>query len=227
MNANPSTNRTKDSKGYRGPGMEGFMARWYARTTIKNLADYRRSAGLVAARVQPGASVLEVAPGPGYTAIELAKLGNYQITGLDISESFVRMAVENARMAGVAVDFRHGNVSAMPFESNTFDFIYCRAAFKNFSEPVEAIREMHRVLKPGGKALIHDLRPDASPEAIHAEVKKMGLGLINSLIVRFTLRMLMRRAHSAAKFEEMAAQTPFGGCEITGEPIGFAISLAK
>jgi ubiquinone/menaquinone biosynthesis C-methylase UbiE len=38
----------------------------------------------------------------------------------------------------------------MPFPAESFDLILCRAAFKNFSRPVEAIDEMHRVLKPAG-----------------------------------------------------------------------------
>ena len=38
----------------------------------------------------------------------------------------------------------------MPLPENTFDYLVCRAAFKNFSEPGAALGEMHRVLKPGG-----------------------------------------------------------------------------
>ena len=55
----------------------------------------------------------------------------------------------------------------------SFDLIICRAAFKNFSEPLQALHEMHRVLKPGGKALIMDLRRDASLE----DIKTHGLEL--------------------------------------------------
>src|SRR5262249_44527081 len=111
--------------------MEGAIARWYARNTARNMAGYREAAESVAAQVPGGASVLEVAPGPGYLAIELAKLGDYQVTGLDISHSFVRMATENAAKAGVAVRFVEGNAAEMPFAADSFDFIVCRAAFKN------------------------------------------------------------------------------------------------
>src|SRR5215831_15716786 len=103
-------------KGYRGLGMEGFIARWHAKNTGRNVADYRAAARAVADQVAVGADVLEVAPGPGYLAIELAKLGPYRVVGLDISKSFVRMATENAARAGVGVTFREGNASAMPFE---------------------------------------------------------------------------------------------------------------
>jgi len=67
--------------------------------------------------------VLEVAPGPGFFAIELAKLGDFKITGLDLSRTFVEIAMENAGNAGAKIDFRLGNSSAMPFASESFDFI--------------------------------------------------------------------------------------------------------
>ena len=215
-------------KGYRGLPMEWFLARWYARNTARNMADYRKAAEVVAGQVAAGASVLEVAPGPGYLAIELAKLGPYRVAGLDISKSFVQMATANAMGAGVAVTFHHGDAARMPFDPESFDFIVCRAAFKNFAAPVQALREMHRVLKPGGRALIIDLRPDASAEAIAAHVKDMKLGWINSLLTRLIFKyMLLKRAYTQEQFRQMASQTPFGVCEIREDPIGLAVSLTK
>src|ERR1700722_19856862 len=139
-------------KGYRGVGMEGPIAAWYAKNTAKDLSRFTTVARAVATRVPPGGRVLEIAPGPGFCAIAIAKSGRYSVTGLDISESFVRIARENAGAAGVAVDFRHGNASAMPFPDASFDFIVCSAAFKNFSDPVGALNEIYRVLAPGGHA---------------------------------------------------------------------------
>src|SRR5262245_26075633 len=99
MTANPMTGphpeaSRRPTKGYRGLGMEGFIARWYAKNTGTGAQrqSYRDSAALVAGRVRSGASVLEVAPGPGYLTIELAKLGDYRVVGLDISHTFVEIA---------------------------------------------------------------------------------------------------------------------------------------
>jgi ubiquinone/menaquinone biosynthesis C-methylase UbiE len=138
-------------KAYKGIGMEGPIATWYAKNTGRDMREYRKIAQAVAGRLPGGSSVLEVAPGPGYLAIELAKLGDYRITGLDISKSFVRIARENARRAGVTIDFLRGGAAQMPFPDESFDFVVCRAAFKNFSDPVGALDEIHRVLRPGGK----------------------------------------------------------------------------
>jgi ubiquinone/menaquinone biosynthesis C-methylase UbiE len=218
---------TTTTKGYKGMGMEGFLARWYAKTTGKDMDEFRRLAGELAARLPGGGDVLEVAPGPGYLAIELAKRGSYRIVGLDISHTFVRIATENAARAGVAVSFQHGNASAMPFASDTFDLLVCRAAFKNFSEPVQALCEMYRVLRPGGQALIIDLRPDASPEAI-AEYARSKQGWLNALFIRLTFKyMLLKRAYSQERFRQMAAATPFHSCTIREEGIGLEVLLRK
>jgi len=213
-------------KPYKGLPMEGPIATWYARNTGRDLQRFIRVAQAVAARVPPGGRVLEVAPGPGFCAIEMAKAG-YRVTGLDISESFVRIARENARKAGVAVDFRPGNASAMPLPDQSFDFVVCSAAFKNFSDPVGAINEMYRVLAPGGEASIYDLRRDASHEAIAGEVRNMHLSAANAFITRWTLRWLLKRAYTGAALEAMVAGSRFGACVIGEDGIGFELRLAK
>ena len=116
----------------------------------------------------------------------------------------------------------------MPFDADSFDLIVCRAAFKNFSEPVRAIAEMHRVLKRGGKAFILDLRPDASMEEIAQAVEGMKLSWINAMITRWTFKhMLLKRAHSQEQFRQMVAQTPFETCSFREESIGMEVELVK
>src|SRR5512141_615858 len=165
----------KTIKAYKGVPMEGVIASWYAKTTSKDLNRHELIAKELAPKIPANGSVLEIAPGPGYFCIELAKLGSFQITGLDISKSFVEIARRNAAEAGLNIDFREGNASNMPFKENTFDFTFCQAAFKNFSEPVKAIAEMYRVLRPGGLSVIAALRRDAPAEEIEREIKGMEL----------------------------------------------------
>jgi ubiquinone/menaquinone biosynthesis C-methylase UbiE len=142
--------------------MEGMVAKWYTTNTGKSLDEFAKLARRIANQLPGGSNVLEVAPGPGYFCIELAKRGDYSITGLDISHTFVDIASKKAAEARVRVDFRQGNASSMPFADNTFDFLLCRAAFKNFGQPVGALQEMCRVLKPGRRGMIIDLRKDAT-----------------------------------------------------------------
>ena len=215
-------------KAYKGVGMEGFTARWYASLTIKALNEFKALARRAAEQIPPGGQVLEVAPGPGYFAIELAKLGSYGITGLDISRTFVEIAQRNAMQAGVDIDFRRGDAANMPFESESFDFLLCRAAFKNFTRPVRALQEMYRVLKPGGQALIIDLRKDASKESVSKAVDGMGLGGVNTIITKLAFRfMLLKRAYTRQEFEQFLAQTKFGPIEIKEDLTGLELTLHR
>src|SRR5437879_13226133 len=84
------------------------------------------------------------------------------------------MARQNARNVGATVDFHLGNASAMPFDDESFDCAYCSAAFKNFSAPVKALDEMHRVLRPGGEAVVVDICKEASPDDIDRDGKNSG-----------------------------------------------------
>ena len=220
--------RTTNQKAFKGTGMEGRTARWYARTRRNDMEDFRRQAKAFAARLPDGCSVLEVAPGPGYFAIELAKLGDFRITGLDISQTFVEIAKENATNANAKIDFRLGNAAAMPFADDSFDFIYCSAAFKNLTAPVKALDEMHRVLRPGGEALVVDLRKDVSLSEIESYVKQSGRSRLDVWITKWIFRcMLVKRAYTKEQFTLMAQQSRFGSCQIDVAPVAFEVCLTK
>ncbi|MEV5719887.1 class I SAM-dependent methyltransferase [Amycolatopsis mediterranei] len=208
------------------PEMEGFQARWYAknRGTEAQLAQYRRQAAEVTAGLADGAEILEVAPGPGFFAVELAKRG-YRVTGLDISHTMVEIARENR--AGLDIDFRQGDVTRAPFADESFDFVVCQAAFKNFRQPVTALNEMHRVLRPGGFAVIHDLSHEATAADIDREVARMHVGAVAGFTVRQTLGWLRRRAFTPAQFEALAADSAFGGCSVTTDGVGLEVRLTR
>jgi len=216
------------AKAYKGLGMEGVVAKWYAATTKKSMEDFRALARRVAQEIRPNSAVLEVAPGPGYFTIELAKLGTFRVTGLDISKTFVHIARRNAREAGVNAAFEVGNASSMPFESSTFDFLLCRAAFKNFAEPVRALQEMYRVLKPGGRALIIDLRRDTPQKAVNQMVDEIHLGLGSAVLTKLTFRfMLLKRAYTRGEFEQFLSQTRCGKVDIQESLTGLEVWLEK
>ena len=220
--------RARPRKAYKGMAMEGVIATWYARNTKGDVRHFRQCADTVVASLPPAARVLEVAPGPGYLAIEIAKRGGSRVTGLDISETFVRIAEDNARAEGVDVDFRHGNASAMPFADDSFDFIVCRAAFKNFTDPLGALDEMFRVLAPGGCASILDLRKEASMDEIEAEVAGMHLSPVNAWLTKFIFRTtLLKNAYAQDALEHLVAQSRFGRGEVHRDGIGFDLRLVK
>jgi ubiquinone/menaquinone biosynthesis C-methylase UbiE len=211
------------------PEMEGVTARWYARQrgTPSQIALYREQAATLTAGLPDGAAVLEVAPGPGYLAIEVAKLADFQVTGLDISRTMVQIAREHAAAAGVPVDFEHGDATAMPFADGSFDLIVCQAAFKNFRRPVSALDEMHRVLRSGGVAVIQDMRKEATTAEIDREVRSQHLGAVNGFITRRILAGLRNRAYSTGQLERLVEESRFTSCTVHADGIGLEVRLRK
>jgi ubiquinone/menaquinone biosynthesis C-methylase UbiE len=213
-------------KAKKGLGMEGFIAAWYARQTAHDIAEFKATARRITPHIGPRARVLEIAPGPGYLAIEIAKLTGCRIIGLDVSHTFVRIANENARKAGMRIDFEQGDAADLPFPAAQFDFIVCRAAFKNFARPLQALDEMHRVLKAGGVALIIDLRKDFSPQAVNDYVR--GRGAISAAMIKLTFHtMLKKRAYTKETIAELVAQSQFRHGDVRLDPIGFELWLRK
>ena len=218
----------KSKRAKRDLGIYGRSARWYDRNSRNNrIEEMRGYARAVASSVREGGSILEIAPGPGYLLIELAGMGRYRLTGLDISPDFIEIAKRNANEAGVAIDFREGNVSAIPFPDGAIDFVVCTAAFKNFMEPVTALQEIHRVLRPGGKALIVDMNRYASKKAIREELKNSGSSGVEAWLGSRVFEWLRKGAYSRDEFEQLISQTPFSEHRIEEAGIGFYIHLSK
>ena len=87
---------------------------------------------------------------------------------------------------------------------------------------------MQRVLKPGGRAVIIDLRKDAPKEDIDAHIDNMRVGKLNSAFIKLAFRtMLLKRAYTRADFELFIAGSGFEKFEIGEEPVGFEVTLVK
>ncbi|MDR2516280.1 MAG: methyltransferase domain-containing protein [Spirochaetaceae bacterium] len=209
-------------------GITGPFTRWYDKNTRENrMEEIREYAGEMRRLLADGARVLEVAPGPGYFAIELAKMGTYRITGMDISADFVALCRKNAAREGVEVEFVQGTVSKLPFAAQTFDGVFCSAAFKNFKEPLTALIEMHAALKDGGIALIVDMNHDVSGALLTAEAKKISRSGFERWFITNTFRSLARGAYSKAELETLIKQSPFTRHEIRAQGIGLYCYLYK
>jgi ubiquinone/menaquinone biosynthesis C-methylase UbiE len=218
---------TTTVKAYKGMSMEGSTARWYDRTTRKDMPEFKALALRIAAVVPAGGAVLEVAPGPGFLSIELAKRG-LQVQGVDISKTFVQIAQHNADADGVQARFELGNAAALPLEDASVDFVVCRAAFKNFSEPVKALSEMRRVLRPGGTALLIDMRRDVKVGELKRYVDGLGVNLLNRLFMMAVFRgMLIRRAYRLEEIWRMAIQAGWNEPRIDSSPVGFEAWLTR
>lgn len=212
-------------------GIGGITAHWYDNNTKRSrLEEMNAYAKEVAKHIQDGCCVLEVAPGPGYLAIELAKLGKYRIIGLDISEDFVEIARRNAIEAGVEeqIEFRQGTVADIPFPDNTFNFVICTAAFKNFKEPLNALNQMHRILQPGYTALIIDMNRNISNQQIDVFTRNMGVKGMEAFFTRLTFKYFLRNgAYTKDDFINLISKTAFKEYDIKEEGIGLRVYLRK
>jgi ubiquinone/menaquinone biosynthesis C-methylase UbiE len=107
--------------------------------------------------IQPADTVLEVGFGAG-RGIKLAaeKASDGCVMGIDLSDVMVRVATRrNARAVKAGrVVLSQGNVTALPFEDQQFDKIMTIHTFYFWPEPPQAISELQRVLKPGGRLII-------------------------------------------------------------------------
>jgi ubiquinone/menaquinone biosynthesis C-methylase UbiE len=218
----------RPGKPYKGIAMEGIIARWYAKNGGR-VSEQKLLVKKIRAALPEGGNVLEVAPGPGYLAIELATSSIYKVTALEISKTFIEIAQNNAKKANVDVQFRHGHASAMPFEDEVFDFIICVAAFKNFTQPLEAICEMYRVLKPNGRACIVDLRRDVPQDEIDKHIKDaLQMRGFNAFFTRLVFKtFLLKNAYSKAEIDSLVSQTPFARSKIQEDNLGMEIWLEK
>ncbi|HWC95489.1 MAG TPA: methyltransferase domain-containing protein [Candidatus Sulfopaludibacter sp.] len=111
--------------------------------------------GLVdAARIGPGQSVLDIATGPGEPALSIAAVVGPagSVTGIDLVPGMIAAARRAAERTGLAnIRFEVATAAALPFADNSFDAVVCRFGVMFFPSPVDAVREMLRVLKPGGR----------------------------------------------------------------------------
>ncbi len=104
---------------------------------------------------QAGESVLDVACGTGILTHRVAKsVGpNGRVVGLDLSPGMLEVArkITLDPSSAAPIEWREGDVSAIPFENETFDIIFCNFGLMFFPDRVAALKEMSRVLKPNGR----------------------------------------------------------------------------
>ena len=106
---------------------------------------------------KPGEAVLDAATGPGTVARQAAALVGPQgrVVGVDISAAMLNVAKAWPQETGAAtIEYLESSASHMPLESAQFDVVYCQQGLQHMSEPDQALAELARLLKPGGRLAV-------------------------------------------------------------------------
>ena len=123
------------------------------------------------AGIKPGHRVLDVACGTGVVAITAAR-HEAHVTALDLTPELLSVARDNARIAGVAVDWHEGDVESLPFDADSFDAVVSQYGHIFAPRPDVAVREMLRVLRPGGALAFSTWPPELLVGRIFAVTAK-------------------------------------------------------
>lgn len=150
----PSTHRSeqeRESESYTHGHHDSVLRshRW------RNVAN---SAAYLAPHLGENLAVLDVGCGPGTLTVDLARhVAPGVVTGVDAAEIVLEDARKHASEEGVTnVEFMQANAYQLPFEDNSFDIVHAHQVLQHLSDPVAAIVEMVRVVKPGGIIAVRD-----------------------------------------------------------------------
>lgn len=170
---------------------------------------------------------LEVGPGPGYLGLEwLKKSTGTSLKAVEISPAMIGIARRNAGEYGLSqrVEYVKGDASKMPFDDNLFDGAFTNGSLHEWADPKNVFKEIYRVLKPGGKYLVSDLRRDMHPfvkwfmQAV-TKPKEIRPGLSSSIAASYLveeIEAILRNCLSAGFRVEKKAM----GLLITGTKAG-------
>ncbi len=157
---------------------------------LRGLEATRELAAL--AELKPGLRVLDAGCGLGGPARTLAADFGCTVVGLEIVEDFCRAAAMLSEWVGLAdkVAFRVGDMRAMPFAAGAFDLIISQHTVMNIEDKGALFAEMRRVLRPGGRLLLHEVCGDQAAD-LHYPVPWASDPGISFLVSAAELRRLI------------------------------------
>ena len=122
--------------------------------TERMLSEYRVYLGEELGRV---GRYLDIGCGTGTAVVNLSLSDRItEAHGSDISIGMLRVCRKNAQKAGANTTLTQSDAQSLPYRDESFDFITCHAILHHVPHPDQVVREVHRLLKPGGRALIFE-----------------------------------------------------------------------
>jgi ubiquinone/menaquinone biosynthesis C-methylase UbiE len=191
--------------------LEGNAPQLYERETVHTLA--RPLAELMFAHValHAGDRVLDAACGTGIvTRVAAQRCGNLaHIVGVDLNPGMLDVARAHTPTTGVPVEWRQGDVCALPFPDGRFEVVLCQQGLQFVPDPCAALREMRRVLVPGGRLACTVFSEIPAYYAVLADAlaRHVSAAAATSCLSRYTLR-------DATTLRTLVDDAGFGAIEI-------------
>jgi SAM-dependent methyltransferase len=127
-----------------------------------------------------GLKVLEIGCGLGTDGAQFAKAGA-DYTGIDLTEASIVLAKKSFELAGLKGEFRVSDAENLDFADVTFDVVYSHGVLHHTPDTAKAVREIHRILKPGGRAMVMLYHRGSYNYRVGIRVlRRAGAGLLKS-----------------------------------------------
>jgi ubiquinone/menaquinone biosynthesis C-methylase UbiE len=192
----------------KGP-MDGWIARAYDQGVQAAFRDVLPAlAEELFAEVQDVRRGLDVGCGPGqFTVLIAERLARAEMWGIDLAPTMIELARGHAAASPAAsrLHFEVADVAGLPFPDGHFDAVFSSGSIKHWPDQAAGLREIHRVLAPGGRAFIGEMNRLAPPEAIAAERVRLRHWLFRLIYPR-----IFTKAMSPDEATAVLAASPFG-----------------
>jgi ubiquinone/menaquinone biosynthesis C-methylase UbiE len=159
-------------------------------------------------------SYLDIGTGTGWIAIQLARFNpDIRIHAVDLSESMLSIARANAEREGVAdrIIFTIGDAKKLEVPDSSVDMVISHNMLHHVAEPFDLVREVRRVLKPGGGVLLRDLlRPPTWQIPLHLRI----IGFRQSPLMRKEYTDSLHAALSLKEWQDLLRASPLSGLSL-------------
>ena len=192
----------------KGP-MDGWIARGYDRGVQAALREtFAGLAGDLLGELRGARRVLDAGCGPGqFTILAAEGLPGTEVWGIDLAPTMIELAQAHARESSAAarLHFQVADVAALPFADAWFDAVVSSGSIKHWPDPLAGLRELHRVLAPGGRAFVAEMNRVAPPEAVAAQRRRL-----RHWFFRWIYPRVFTKALSPEEARQLFERSPFG-----------------
>ncbi|MDF2690232.1 MAG: methyltransferase type 11 [Gammaproteobacteria bacterium] len=170
--------------------------------------------------LKPSSTILDCGCGPGSITLDFARYAYAgAVSGIDLEHSQIEFCKNAAKEQGISnVEFKQGSIMHIPFPDNSFDIVHAHAVLCQLNSPLDAIKEMMRVAKPGGIVAVREM--DWRANLIHPEspllVKEYQIRkqAIDKMGGDYFIGGKLRGLFNSAQFAKVEAGA---SCEVCGD----------